>query len=162
MLNKNYPKTSQEAKSSVADRRTTFHQIVAFIISSVYLHWERSYLDLFATRWNTQLPAFLSFPDQNPLAVEGLSISWNSMHAKAFPPAILIHKILVKLIQSVNSTLILITSFKLGTSYINMIQSLIFQSDWPAQTTSLQSLSESGITDSSSFNIIVSIVKGII
>lgn len=55
-------------------------------------------IDLFANRWNKQLPMFVSpFPDPLAKGVDGLSIDWTNLDLYAFPPFPLIAKIIQRL-----------------------------------------------------------------
>nr|KAG5703999.1 hypothetical protein BaRGS_032088 [Batillaria attramentaria] len=63
--------------------------------------WERPQIDLFATRWNNKLPTFVSpVPDPTAWAVDALSIPWDGFVAYAYPPTVLIPKVLQKLENS--------------------------------------------------------------
>lgn len=60
--------------------------------------WGHPLIDLFATRWNHQLPTFVSpFPDNRALTIDALSISWKGMYAYLFPPTALLPRILSKI-----------------------------------------------------------------
>nr|KAG5710727.1 hypothetical protein BaRGS_035129 [Batillaria attramentaria] len=62
---------------------------------SICQRWDRPHVDLFATRWNHKLPLFVSpVPDPQAWAVDALSIPWDGLFAFAYPPAVLIPKIL--------------------------------------------------------------------
>ena len=65
-------------------------------------------LDLFATRFNHQLPVYISpIPDPEALDVDALSLSWDGFDAYAFPPACLLQRVLTK-IRTENCRMILI------------------------------------------------------
>ena len=51
-------------------------------------------VDLFATRFNTKLPQFVSpVPDPQAWAVDALSLSWEDLDPYAFPPAAILGKV---------------------------------------------------------------------
>ena len=52
-------------------------------------------VDLFATRFNNQLPLFVSpIPDPRAVSYDALALSWEGMDAYAFPPIALIPRVL--------------------------------------------------------------------
>jgi len=65
-------------------------------------------IDLFATRFNHQLPVYVSpIPDPAALGVDALSMDWTAFDAYAFPPTALIQKVIQKACQE-NCRLLLI------------------------------------------------------
>ena len=65
-------------------------------------------IDLFATSQNKKLPVFVSpFPDETAVAVDALSLNWTGMFAYAYPPPIILPKVLQKVLNE-NCTIILI------------------------------------------------------
>jgi hypothetical protein len=57
-------------------------------------------LDLFATRFNHQLPVYVSpVPDPAALDLDALAMSWEGIDAYAFPPPILIPRVLQRFRQ---------------------------------------------------------------
>ena len=74
--------------------------------------WGRPQVDLFATKWNARLPLYVSpIPDPAAWSVDALTTSWEGVFAYAFPPAILVPKVLSK-IRSHCCRVLLITSFR--------------------------------------------------
>ena len=68
------------------------------IMLSIIQTWEQPNLDLFATRWNKQLPVFMSpVLDPTAVAVDAMSQSWTGLTAYAFPPFKLIPSVLNKI-----------------------------------------------------------------
>ena len=66
-------------------------------------------VDLFATRFNNQLPVFVSpVPDQQALKHDALAMSWEGLSRYAFPPPILIPRVLQKITTTRNLRLILV------------------------------------------------------
>jgi hypothetical protein len=60
--------------------------------------WGLPQLDLFATRYNNLLPEFVSpYPDEKAVAVDALSLDWEGFVAYAYPPTVLIPKVLEKI-----------------------------------------------------------------
>ena len=57
-------------------------------------------VDLFATRHNNRLPTFVSpFPDPQAVAIDGLTFNWEGQDLYAFPPAVIIPKVVQRLSQ---------------------------------------------------------------
>lgn len=66
-------------------------------------------VDLFAMGWN-KLPTFVSpVPDPLAWAVDALSLNWEGLGAYAFPPTVLLPKVLAK-IQGTNVSILLVAS----------------------------------------------------
>jgi hypothetical protein len=61
-------------------------------------------VDLFATRWNTQVPQYVSpFPDERALSVDALALDWDDFGLPyLFPPTPIIPKVLAKIRGSTN------------------------------------------------------------
>ena len=69
-------------------------------------------VDLFATRWNHKLPTFVSpVPDPMAWAVDALSLNWDGLIAYAFPPTVLVPKVLHK-VRTSTAIVILIAPFR--------------------------------------------------
>nr|KAG5707261.1 hypothetical protein BaRGS_000035 [Batillaria attramentaria] len=86
--------------------------------------WDRPHVDLFATRWNCKLPLFVSLvPDPQALAVDALSIPWDSLFAFAYPPAVLIPKIPQKL-QGTSAVLLLVAPLRWEKSWVTPLLNL--------------------------------------
>lgn len=55
-------------------------------------------IDIFASRLNTQLPKFVSFrPDPESIAVNSFNMDWGNLKLYAFPPFILVPRVLQKI-----------------------------------------------------------------
>ena len=66
-------------------------------------------IDVFATRFNNKLPLFvLPVPDSLATAVDALSLPWEDLDAYAFPPAVILGKVVEKLQDSPCKRIILI------------------------------------------------------
>ena len=71
------------------------------IANSIFQMFNYPNLDLFATHFNHKLPLYVSpVLDNQAFAIDTFSMSWNSLHAYAFPPTILIPSVLNKIRQS--------------------------------------------------------------
>lgn len=82
-------------------------------------------IDLFATRLNKKLPVFCSpYPDVQALACDALSIAWTNMFAYAFPPPILLPKVLNK-VQEEDCTILLIAPIAPHQSWFPQLLELV-------------------------------------
>ena len=78
----------------VADQLSRPHMILHtewtlpfHVLERVWNVWEKPMLDLFATQFNHRLPIYVSpVPDPRAWAIDALSISWQGLHAYAYPP----------------------------------------------------------------------------
>ena len=71
--------------------------------------WGPLDVDLFATRHNTQLKSFFSYhPDPAALASDALVQSWGDLNCYAFPPFVLLGRVLQKIRQERVKKVILI------------------------------------------------------
>ena len=93
-------------KGQILPSEWTLHRDIGH---SVFAAWDTPNVDLFATRFNSQCPVFVS-PAPDPLAmdVDALSISWEGLNAYAFPPQQILTKVLQKVKDTKNLSLILI------------------------------------------------------
>lgn len=65
------------------------------IVQQIFQVWGSPMIDLFATKENRKTPIFCSWVyHPQAMAVDALSISWDRMHAYAFPPICLLPKVL--------------------------------------------------------------------
>jgi hypothetical protein len=70
------------------------------VVCQLFNMTEWPHIDLFAARENAQLPVYCSWMmDPQAWAIDALSISWRGMAAYAFPPNVLIPKVLIKLAE---------------------------------------------------------------
>ena len=84
-------------------------------------------VDLFATRFNKQLPVFVSpYPDNQALAVDALSMDWSTLPlAYAFPPSPILPLVLAK-VKSSGCSLILIAPLWVKQSWFpNLLELLV-------------------------------------
>ena len=78
-------------------------------------------VDLFATRFNLYVSPV---PDSHALAIDALLMNWNSLHAYAFPPTILISSVLAKIRQS-QRRIVLIAPFWPQRPWLELLQLLV-------------------------------------
>ena len=79
------------------------------VVREIFDLWGNPTLDLFATRFNSRCPTFVSpVPDERAWEVDALSISWENLWAYAFPPVKILGKVLEKFNLTKVCSLILI------------------------------------------------------
>ena len=70
------------------------------VADRLFCLFERPNIDLFATRDNRKVTVYCSpFPDPEAWACDALAVNWTGMYAYAFPPPILVPKVLKKVSQ---------------------------------------------------------------
>ena len=70
----------------------------AKVTAEIFRLWGTPQVDLFANRWTHRLPSFCSpCPDQDAWQVDALSIDWTGLVGYAYPPGVLVPKILEKM-----------------------------------------------------------------
>ena len=93
-------------------RHTVVHTewtLLQGVADSIFHQWEKPSVDLFATRLNNRLPIWISpMADPRAMGVDALSISWKGMYGYAFPPFILLTKVVEKVARDHPCELILI------------------------------------------------------
>ena len=68
------------------------------VLESLWQVWDKPLVDLFATRYNAKLSCFVSpVPDDLAFGVDAMSMSWEGIHAYAYPPTALIRQVLRKI-----------------------------------------------------------------
>ena len=86
--------------------------------------WGNPHVDLFATKWNHQLPIYVSpLPDPTAWEVDALSISWTGMIGYAYPPTHLIPQCLNK-IRHDRATIILVAPWWPRQTWLQDIKNL--------------------------------------
>ena len=101
-------------RNALADLLSRMNKIVHTEHQSVFkalrITWDTPNLDLFATRLNNRLPVFGS-PMADPLAVDvdAMSMSWKGMFAYAFPPFVMLGRVLEKVLKDHPCEMILVT-----------------------------------------------------
>ena len=82
--------------------------LIPEVFQKLCSRWHRPQIDLFATRFNNELPLFVSpVPDPLATAVDALS-AMGGLDAYAFPPAVILGKVVEKLQDSPCNRIILI------------------------------------------------------
>ena len=100
----------------VADKLSRLRQVIQTewslapeVFKSICQTWHTPQVDLFATRFNSKLPQFVSpVPDPSAWAVDSLSLSWEDLDPYAFPPTALLGKIMSKVRDNPCQRLIII------------------------------------------------------
>ena len=68
------------------------------VFQAICARWHQPQVDLFATRFNSKLPQFVSpVPDPQAWAVDTLSLSWEDLNPYAFPLVAILGKVVEKL-----------------------------------------------------------------
>ncbi|XP_046542522.1 uncharacterized protein LOC124252889 [Haliotis rubra] len=95
-----------------SDNAAVVWHINRILVDSLNIMMTSPTVDLFATRFNHQLPQFVS-PIPDPLAwdLDALAIPWEDLNAYAFPPVALLPLILVKLRATQRMTLLLVVPY---------------------------------------------------
>ena len=80
------------------------------VFEALCMAWDTHNLDLFATRLNNRLPVFVSPMMADPLAVDVdvMSMSWRGMYAYAFPPFVMLGRVLKKVLKDHPCEMILV------------------------------------------------------
>ena len=79
------------------------------VVQELFARWGTPNIDLFATSLSNQCPVYVSpVPDPQAWEVDAFSISWNNLHAYAYPPTKLLLPLLKKLEDTDSFIMILI------------------------------------------------------
>ena len=99
------------------------------VVKEIFQAFSTPNIDLFATRENRQLTVFCSLqPMEEAWCTDALTINWKGMYAYAFPPQILLHRVLRK-VQQEPCTLILIAPMTPTQSWYPVLLELVI--DYP-------------------------------
>ena len=94
-------------KNKVVHTEWTLLQSVA---DALFLAWGKPNVDLFATRLNNRLPMWISpMADPQALGIDAMSMSWKVMFTYAFPPFVLLGRVVEKVVKDHPCEIILIT-----------------------------------------------------
>jgi ribonuclease HI len=96
------------ARNVLADQLSRSGQILSTewtlnqqVANHLFSLWGQPLLDLFATRYTTRLPLFVSpYPDVRAMTTDALAMNWDLLTAYAYPPTILIPQLLRKIASS--------------------------------------------------------------
>ena len=101
------------------------------VVQMLWQVWDRPTVDLFATRYNHQLPIYVSpVPDGEAWGVDALSLSWQGLLAYAFPPTAILMKVLNKVYTS-ESVVILVAPYWPKQSWFPLLLDLLV--DFPVK-----------------------------
>ena len=82
------------------------------VVENLFRMWFRPDVDLFATRYNRKCRMFVSpYPDDEAIAVDGLSMDLEGLIAYAYPPRQILAKLLQKFQMTQNCKLIVIAPY---------------------------------------------------
>ena len=99
------------------------------VVASIFQLFSQPMVDLFATRFNNQLPLFVSpVLDHRAWAIDALSLNWNGLFAYAFPPFILVPRVLAKVRQSQCKLILIAPLWPTRTWFVDLLELLI---DYP-------------------------------
>ena len=124
-------------KNVIADslsRSRKYHKLTEWsldteVVKKIFQIFYTPNIDLFATRENRQLAVFCSpRPTEGAWCTDALSANWKGMYAYAFPPQILLHRVLRK-VQQEPCTLILIAPLSPTQSWFPVLLELVI--DYP-------------------------------
>ena len=79
------------------------------VVDSLCITWGTPNVDLFATRLNNRLPVFVSpMADPRAVDIDALSIPWKGMYAYAFPPFVMLGRVIEKILRDHPCEMILV------------------------------------------------------
>ncbi|XP_070184091.1 uncharacterized protein [Littorina saxatilis] len=105
--------------------------IVHQALHKVWCRWLKPLLDLFATKYTTRLPMYVSpVHDDQAFKVDALAIPWEGLQAYAYPPTSLLPQVLAKYRQE-RPTLILVTPFWPTSAWFPELKSLSCEDPLP-------------------------------
>ena len=82
-------------------------------------------MDLFTKLFNRKLPLYVSpFPDEEAMAVDALTISWDHMSVYAFPPFAILQTVVTKFEQSHRCEMILVAPYWPNQSWFGVLTNL--------------------------------------
>ena len=100
-------------------------QLHTGVVNHLFARLGRPNIDLFASEANAQLPSYCSWrPDQRAFASNALTISWRGILGYAYPPVVLIPRILVKMLEE-SCRVLLIAPWWPGRSWFPRVLELL-------------------------------------
>lgn len=95
------------------------------VTNELFRLWGTPLVDLFANRWNHRIPSYVSpCPDEDAWGVDALSMPWTGMVGYAYPPGILLPKVLGKMAEE-PCELLLIAPLWPGRNWYPQLLSLL-------------------------------------
>jgi hypothetical protein len=96
------------------------------VLSSVFVRLGEPQIDLFASRSNAKLRLFCALhADQGEMVVDGLSFTWRNVYGYAFPPPVLIARVLDKLIRDQASLILIAPAWPDRPWYSTLLHCLV-------------------------------------
>ena len=97
------------------------------IVERIFHIFDTPNIDLFATQENRQLPVYCApWPSERALKFDALSMDWKGIFGYAFPPQILLHRVLLK-VQREPCTLILIAPLTPNQIWFPILLELVIE-----------------------------------
>ena len=95
------------------------------VTNELFRQWGTPQLDLFANRWNHRIPSYVSpCPDEDASGVDALSMPWTGLVGYAYPPGVLLPKVLEKMAAE-PCELLLIAPLWPGRNWYPLLLSLL-------------------------------------
>lgn len=118
--------------------RMTEWSLDTTVVNRLFQQLGTPVIDLFATSVNKKLPVFCSpIPEEKAISVDALSMNWTGMFAYAFPPPIILNRVLQK-IQMHNCVVLLIAPMWPRQSWYSLLLDLLI--DFPVKLPVLENL----------------------
>lgn len=96
-----YVKSADNVEADKESRRLapeTDRELATYAFRKILIKWALPQIDLFASRANTKRPIFISWQkDQDALAIDAFTLTWNTWFFYAFPPFSIILRVLQKI-----------------------------------------------------------------
>jgi hypothetical protein len=120
------------ARNVLADQLSRSGQILStewtlnqHVVNELFLQWGQPTMDLFATRFTTRCPLFVApYPDVRAVAVDALDMDWDMLVAYAYPPTILIPRVLEKIRLSSSRILLIAPAWTSRSWFPNLLELL--------------------------------------
>ena len=96
------------------------------VVHQIFLALGQTMVDLFATRLNNRLPLYVApNVDHSAWAVDALTLDWNGLEAYAFPPFILLPKVLQKIRSSACQITLIAPNWPQRSWFHNLLELLV-------------------------------------
>jgi hypothetical protein len=121
------------ARNVIADQLSRPNQLIhgewtlhPQVFRTVCKQWGTPQIDLFATKWTNRLPLYISpLPDPAAIGVDALSLPWPTSFGYAFPPFIIIQKVLNKLKDEKCQILLIAPNWENSSWFPDLLEMLI-------------------------------------